>query len=232
MKLDLFLSRLLRIAVIMTCSAVTWLAIVLGRSTPPVLTKVGEAAGQLSADLKTVDTSVGHLDAQLNGEGGLIPSAARAAQGITEIGNRVTRKDGALENLELSARSLNNTILDVHGRLTNKDGILDNTDAAIRDVRVNLVQVSRAQTKYYTEDAPQMTHLITSAADLLADKNLADALKNMAETSQHTASITGHVDAIAADIQGSVHKSLHPSKKSLFFGGLWTALKVAATHIP
>lgn len=206
--------------------AVGWAALGLRdtlASSKTALEGVGTAAGTLNTDL-------GHLDAQLNGPKGLLPSATNAVQSVTVVAGQA---NGALTALRVAERSLNDTILDVNGRLTNKGGILDNVDSAVRDVRVNLVQASREQTRAYAqigEQAPALTNLIKTADQIMLD--LQPSLRNIEMATATTADIAKHADEMTIDFEGSLHSHLHPTRKALFFGGLWQIGKIAATHVP
>lgn len=188
-------------------------------------TSLSASIGQINTAAGNVGTLAKGVDDSLNGKSGL----------INKIGNgvdQITGQNGVVDHLNQTIGELHSAAVDTRTRVTGKDGLLDDAGSAIRDVRVNLVQVSRAQTKYYTEDAPQMTKLITDADKLLANPFLLETFENMADTSQHVDHIALHVDNMAADFEGSLHSHLHPTRKALFFGGLWQAAKIAATHVP
>lgn len=180
-----------------------------------------------------------NVDRKLNGKGGTIDSLNETIAQVNDVVARLNKNDGAVKEAAgtlgeatSALKQVSATVTDVRTLLMRDDGILDNVNKAAKDVRINLAQVSRAQTKYYTEDAPAMTKLITDADKLLSEPQITASLSNIESSTANIADLTKHTDEMAVDFEGSLHSHLHPTRTALFFSGLWQVAKIAATHVP
>jgi methyl-accepting chemotaxis protein len=184
------------------------------------LPNIQASADELGAAAQRAQTLIANSDHRLNDRGALLD-----------------RLDHSSRDIDATIREIHGATKDVHARLVERDGILDNANATIHDARINLVQASRAQTRYYEDEAPELTKLIQSARGtldsantLIADPAIKDALDNLAATSKNTEQTTEHLAAAAGDIEKKVHQITRPASmaRTIAMGALDLAYKFAA----
>lgn len=215
----------LKLAKIAALVAVTVLAV----CAADTLRRVRMAADALHTTLSTAtitlndtDRVVVGADAKLNAKGGIFDIVkatalhADRAVGEAAIASRQQRVAAAQMDGEIIATAgevrtfvrhatvgMDGTFEDVHTALEPVAPLLRTTDSTIQSVNT-----------------------------LASNPDWGRALSAFTSAMHHGDSTMANVDKMSVDLQSSLHHSLHPSRKSLVFGGAWTVVKIAATHIP
>ena len=233
MSFDSILSRIKIISVIVMCGFISFAAWELQCALATAQHQI------LAVNATALNQSIANLSADEQDIAKLLPEATKTISSLNATVNHLNENNGVIDQAESTVANLNATVTDTHTWLTKDNGILDNANGAAKDFRVNLVQVSRAQTKYYTEDAPALTAFINNANALISDPDIKTAITNLSASSRNIADgtavmvdIAKHADEMEVDFQGSLHSHLHPTRMALFLSGLWQVAKIAATHVP
>jgi len=205
---------------------------VVGVEAVRVLQHVKASSDALTLTLTSVNQTVTDADrtvlatnAALNAKGGILDivkaTALHADRAVGEAA--ITSRQQRVAAAQLDT--------DILGTVNHVNVVMDslagNIRATTEDVHNSLIRVPALL------DATNAT--ITSANRVLSNSdipatlaNIDAATKEINVTLQHVSGVTANLNAMSADLNKSLHKSLNPSRKSLALGWGLTALKLGA----
>ena len=146
---------------------------------------------------------------------------------------RVTEKEDAFWD-KFSTDSLS-TLTHVNTFLSALDTTTTDVGAAVKDTSQHTTRDMDALTKSSTPAIRQLQTTLNSVNtdainfhDLLVSPYILGTMKNVDSTTAHVATGTDTIDKTLTDIQGGVHKTLHPSKKRMVLNYIEEAIGLGA----
>jgi len=217
------LALLVSLAVLCVCAADTLRHV---RQSSDAATVVLTSVNQTVTD---ADRTVLATNAALNGHGRILDIMKATALHLDRaVGEAaITSRQQRMAAAKMDEEVLT-TILHVN---TTMDSLAGNIRATTEDVHNSLIRVPALL------DATNAT--VTSANRVISNSdipatlaNIDAATKEINITLQHVSGVTANLNAMSTDLNKSLHRTLHPSKKSLALSYALTALKFGAALSP